>query len=362
MSDQAQGLRALVDQARRDHSGHPLSGVTLPNGEDRENRVAATPASPPELRTYRGDSQHALVDARRHDHHAVMTTSLAPSALKFDLTTRRHARVVAVTSGKGGVGKTNFSTNLSLTLARSGQRLIVVDADLGLANLHVILGIAPQFHLEHVMRGEKTLREVLCTGPGGIQIIGGGSGITELANLNESGRRAFIEGLTELDDLADMILIDTGAGLSRNVLAFLCAVEEVIVLTTPEPTAITDAYATIKVVSQENPTARLMLVVNMAQSEAEAEAVANRLMQIAQQFLHVELHWLGFIPQDSAVTKAVRAQQPFVLSHPASAAATAISRIAGRLGYSDTDLTREGMGGFLNRMQRFFGFRQPGAY
>src|SRR5262249_55121322 len=147
----------------------------------------------------------------------------------------------------------------------------------------------------------------------------------------ETMRQTFVAGLKELDTLADVILIDTGAGLARNVMAFLCAVEEIIVLTTPEPTAITDAYATINVVSQENPTARLMLVVNMAQSENEAEAVANRLIMIARQFLHRDLDYLGYIPQDIAVCQAVRTQSPFVISHPHSAASRGVERIAEQL-------------------------------
>jgi flagellar biosynthesis protein FlhG len=270
---------------------------------------------------------------------------------------RRRARVVAVTSGKGGVGKTNFSTNLSLTLAQSGQRVIVLDADLGLANLHVVLGITPRYHLEHVMRGERTLREVLYPGPCDIQIIGGGSGITELANLDQRTRDVFVNGLQELDSLADVILIDTGAGLSHNVLAFLCAVDEIIVVTTPEPTAITDAYATIKVVSRENPSARIMLVINMAHSEAEARNVADKLTMIAHQFLRIDIDCLGYIPQDPAVTRAVRAQKPFSLSEPGSPAARSVAQIAAQLGYRQAAASNSGVGGLLNRMQRFFGYR-----
>jgi flagellar biosynthesis protein FlhG len=293
----------------------------------------------------------AAVDAR-----LTFAGGLLPSSLSEPPSTR--ARVVAVTSGKGGVGKTNFSTNLSLTLAKSGKRVIVLDADLGLANLHVIMGVNPPYNLEHVMRGEKSLRDILHSGPSGVKIIAGGSGITELANLDEPTRLAFVSGMRELDTLADVSLIDTGAGLSRNVLAFLCAVEEIIVVTTPEPTAITDAYATIKVVSMENPTAKQSLVVNMAHSEAEAEAVAERLILIAERFLNVKLEFLGFIPQDPTVSKAVRTQSPFVLSQPSCLAAQGVQRIAEQLGYFKSEpASSAGFSGLLNRMQRFFGFR-----
>lgn len=356
MPDQAQGLRALADQARRDQSGHSLYPACVPT-DDLRDAVGAPPDvnsrapshAPP------ASPRVALADARLHP--AAHAAPRGPIAAVTQ--TRRHARVLAVTSGKGGVGKTNFSTNLALTLAKSGQRVVVIDADLGLANLHVVLGITPPYHLGHVMRGECGLRDILYPGPGGIQIICGGSGITELANLGEAMRQAFVAGLQELDNLADVILIDTGAGLSHNVLAFLCAVQEVIVLTTPEPTAITDAYATIKVVSQENPAANLMLVVNMAQSQAEGEAVSNKLTLIARQFLRIELDTLGAIPQDPTVSRAVRAQRPFALSEPQSAAARGIAHIAAQLGYREQKAAQSGgVTDFLNQMQRFFGFRE----
>ncbi|HZO88137.1 MAG TPA: MinD/ParA family protein [Chthonomonadaceae bacterium] len=356
MSDQAQGLRALADQARRDQSGPSPYPACVPEDTSTNHSAhsadihpfASSPTTPVV------ESGMALADARLHWPGADETARQKAA--------RPRARVIAVTSGKGGVGKTNFSTNLALTLARAGQRVIVIDADLGLANLHVVLGIAPSYHLEHVMRGEKSLREILYPGPGGIQVIGGGSGITELANLDEQTRRRFVTGLHELDSLADIILIDTGAGLSRNVLAFLCAVEEIVVLTTPEPTAITDAYATIKVVSQENRRARVMLVVNMAQSEAEAEAVANKIRLISLQFLGRDLDILGSIPQDPAVARAVRAQQPFALSQPQSAATRSVGQIAAQLGYQPASARPHGgVSGFLDQMQRFFGFRAQGS-
>lgn len=312
MADQAQGLRALADQARH--------------------------TSPP---SYLDDfSPHAVVSTRATDGSP-----------------RRAARTLAITSGKGGVGKTNFTTNLALLLARSGQRVLVVDADLGLANIHVVLGLAPPYHLEHVLRGEKTLREIICPGPCGLQIIAGGSGIAELANLDNAQRQRFIGGLAELDDLADIILVDTGAGLSHNVLGFVLSVEEVIILTTPEPTAITDAYATIKVVSRENPDARLRLVVNMATSDTEAHAAAKRLQLVSDQFLKVQLEVLGHLPQDTSVQRAVRAQMPFVLGTPETPAALALQTICDRIGYRTPSETTAaaGAGGFLNRIARYFG-------
>jgi len=295
MADQAQGLRVLADQMRR---GYELD-------------------------------------------HSVL---IAP---------RQAARTLAVTSGKGGVGKTHFSTNIAFLMAQAGERVVVLDADLGLANIHVVLGIAPKYHLEHVLRGEKSIRDVLYTGPAGIQIIAGGSSITELAQLDAEQRQRFVDSLSELDSLADVIVIDTGAGLSQNVLAFVMAAEEVIVVTTPEPTAITDAYATIKVVSQDNPEARLRLVVNMAQDMGEAHAAAEKLKLVAKQFLNVDMDVLGSLPHDAAVLRAVRVQQPFALVSPNAPAARALARIADSLGYHSP--RPGGFSGFLNRVTRYFG-------
>jgi flagellar biosynthesis protein FlhG len=225
-----------------------------------------------------------------------------------------------------------------------------------LANIHVVMGISPAYHLEHVLRGEKTLQEIMISTPGGVQIIAGGSGITELANLDHEQRSRFIESLSELDHLADTILVDTGAGLSQNVMAFVLAADEVIVITTPEPTSLADAYATIKVVSQENPGTHLHLVVNMATSEAEASAVYERLSLVAKQFLHIELDYLGYLPQDATVSRAVRAQQPFTQFSPGAPVARALEQIVDRLGYSPA--RPAGVGGFLNRISKFFGGRK----
>jgi flagellar biosynthesis protein FlhG len=353
MSDQAQGLRTLADQARRDNriSTRVSASDQTPVFEE-QSVLTVSPGAP--LLSADSLHGHALAAQRLFD----LSTPAVVASPYMSQATIRQARVIAVTSGKGGVGKTNFSTNLSILMAQSGQRVVVLDADLGLANLHVVLGVSPRYHLEHVMQGEITVRDALHEAPGGIQIIGGGSGIAELANLEAAKCEAFIASLSELDALADVIVIDTGAGLARNTLAFLNAVEEIIVVTTPEPTAITDAYATIKISSIENPNARLMLVVNMAQSESEGEAVANRLGLIARQFLGVELEHLGTIVLDPCVGKAVRIQQPFVLSQPHADATQSVQRIASRLGYHrSTHTTQGGVNGLMQRMRGFFSRR-----
>ncbi len=262
------------------------------------------------------------------------------------------ARTIAVTSGKGGVGKTNLCANLALTLAKNGLSVILLDADLGLANVHVMLGSNPRYTLEHVLRGEKSLQDILHPGPFGIQVIGGGSGITELANLSDAQREKFIQGLACLDMLADIILIDTGAGLSKNVMGFVLAAEEVILITTPEPTAIADAYATIKVVSQENPDVRFKLVVNMASSETDALRTTDRLRMVTKQFLHIDLKAFPYIPADSAVANAIRSQKPLMIAQPGAPAAKAIAKIAHQLGYGDRPA--RGAERFLSHLSRYF--------
>jgi flagellar biosynthesis protein FlhG len=273
---------------------------------------------------------------------------------------RRTTRVVAITSGKGGVGKTHVSTNLALLLGQTGKRVIVLDADLGLANIHVVLGIHPQYHLEHVLRNEKSLRDILISGPSNIHIIAGASGIAELANLSDSQREKFVHQLSELEDLADTILIDTSAGLSPNVLAFVLAVDEVIVITTPEPTSITDAYAIIKIIARDNPTAHLHLIVNMVTNETEAFQVAERMKLVCQKFLHVDLHILGYLPYDNAISRAVREQRPFALYSPLSPCTRALSKIVEGLGYTRPALNHSsGVTKWLNRMARLFKEKHP---
>jgi flagellar biosynthesis protein FlhG len=366
MSDQAQGLRALANQARHDHIGTPFPVDTAPlNSGDAPYVIDVLNPQAPAVET-----QVAAVNARLRESSSETGAGLTalpgaavPPESVFAVSRvqapRRMARVIAITSGKGGVGKTNFCSNLALTLAARGQRVIIVDADLGMANVHVILGVSPPFHMEHVMRGEKTLAEILYQAPGGVGIISGGSGLTDLANLDDAERQRFISSLSELDSLADVVLLDTGAGLSHNVLAFLCAVEEVIVITTPEPPAIMDAYATIKVIARENPHAQQRLVVNMAQSEAEARAVAQRLQSISQQFLGRDMNWLGYLPHDMTVSRAVRAQQPFTTLQPNAPVSRAILQIADKLGFDKTPPASQtaGVSGLLNQMQRFFGLR-----
>jgi len=269
------------------------------------------------------------------------------------------ATVIAVTSGKGGVGKTNISVNLAIRLAEAGKAVVLLDADLGLANADVLCNIDLPANLSHVIARRKELSEVLVKAPGGFSLIGGASGLARMADLTDADRQRIVSAMNELESQADVILIDTGAGISPNVLAFTRAADHVLVVTTPEPTAITDAYAVIKVISRADkarPFAdpndrRISLLVNQAKNESEARVVHDRIARVARQFLGVRIFDGGFIPADEHVSMAVRKRSPFVLSAPKSPAAYAVSQLAIRL---QQGVVAANDGGFFNRMSRWF--------
>jgi len=240
-------------------------------------------------------------------------------------------RIITVTSGKGGVGKSNFTINLGIALCDLGQKVIVLDADLGLANIDVILGISPAYNLAHVMAGEQTIKEIMWEGPRGVKIIPGGSGMHELANLKDWQLEHFLAKLSQLEGDADILLIDTGAGLSRSVLSFVLAADEIIVITTPEPTALTDAYGLIKTIRQQRYQGKVNLVVNRVFSPAEANVAYNKLKIVVNRFLKYPLDFLGHINEDPKVAQAVREQQPFCLAYPYSQATQDIYSMAAKI-------------------------------
>lgn len=246
-----------------------------------------------------------------------------PSHFSF---TRAHT--VAITSGKGGVGKSNVATNMSLALATLRQSVLILDADLGLANVDMLLGVKPRFNLQHVISGQKTLSEVVMEGPHGIKIIPGATGVQELADLDSEHRDLLLEKLSVLESQFDFLIMDTGAGLSRNVVGIASACDTVIVVTTPEPTAIMDAYSMIKVVHQTSSELALKLIINMARSEKEAQKTSESMIKVTRQFLNVSLDTLGYLPLDGSVRDAVQHWQPFFLRSPQSPASRQILRIA----------------------------------
>ncbi len=259
-------------------------------------------------------------------------------------------RTIAVTSGKGGVGKTNMSVNLALCLVQMGKRVALLDADLGLANADIVLGVYPDFNLGHVLRGEKAIEEIILEGPLGLQVLGGGSGVYDLANINEWHLERFIRSMEHLDREIDFLIIDTGAGIHRNVLSFVLAVEEVIVVTTPEPTSITDAYGMIKTIIQKNPHSQITVLVNMVQTPKEGELVWEKLNTVVQEFLSKELIYGGYVLNDVNVAKSVRDQQPFILAYPVCSATRSIERVAHSMLGIEKILPKRGIRNLFSKM------------
>jgi flagellar biosynthesis protein FlhG len=241
-------------------------------------------------------------------------------------------RIIAISSGKGGVGKTNLSINIALAYASLGKKVIVLDADLGLANVNVILGIIPKFNLYHLIRKQKSIREIILDTGYGIQIVAGASGFSKIANLSDEEREVFIQELSELSS-ADVIIVDTSAGVSNNVLDFIAAADDAIIITTPEPTAITDAYGIVKIIATEIDYLNigLKLVVNRVKSVTQGKKVAERVISIAGQFLNLKMDYLGYVYEDPAVGQAVLKQKPFFLVDPKCKASICVRHIVSRL-------------------------------
>lgn len=281
---------------------------------------------------------------------------------------RRRASVIAITSGKGGVGKSNVAVNLAIKLSAAGKRVVLLDADLGLANADVLCGVDLPSNLSHVIARKKDLHEVMVKAPGGFRLIGGASGLARMADLSDLERQRIVTALAELEESADIILIDTGAGISPNVLSFTRAADHVLVLTTPEPTAITDAYAVIKVISRgagaapmgsramvtaDDAHRQISLLVNQVRSPGEARVVHERIAKVARQFLGVSVQEAGYLYADEQVPIAVRKRTPFVLASPRCPASQCVTQLAMRLeqGVAASELLH---GGFFQRMSKWF--------
>lgn len=237
--------------------------------------------------------------------------------------------VISVTSGKGGVGKTNLSVNLACCLAGAGKRVILLDADLGLANVDVILGLTPPFNLFHLFHEGASLRDILFETPYGFHILPASSGMSEMLALSTGQKLELLEAVDELEEQVDYLIVDTGAGIHDNVLYFNLAAQERIVVLTPEPTSLTDAYALIKVLKLRHGVEHFKILVNMSPDAKSAKDVFARLSAASDHFLSgVSLDYLGFIPRDSAVRKAVINQAPFCVADPGGAASKALQQVA----------------------------------
>lgn len=230
----------------------------------------------------------------------------------------QRARMIAVTSGKGGVGKTSLVVNLAIAMQSQGAEVTVLDGDFGLSNVDVVLGLTPQFHLGHVIFGDKDISDILLSGPGGIHVIPASSGIPELSELTSLQRRNLMSQLEPIVLSSDFLLIDNSAGISRNSTQTMSAADEVIVVTTPEPTSVVDAYATIKIATSQKPSKKISLVINQVRCEAEALRVLDQIRMVTEQFLGREIGYLGCINSDPKLRTSVMCQVPVTLASPES--------------------------------------------
>ena len=241
-------------------------------------------------------------------------------------------KVIAITSGKGGVGKTNVVGNLAIACQRMGKRVLIFDADLGLANIDIIFGIHPKHTIEDVIKGKKELSQIIVKGPEDVAIIPASSGVQELSHLTEGQKINLLNEFDILNNMFDILLVDTGAGISSNVIYFNLAAEERMVVVTPEPTSITDAYALIKVMFYQHGIKNFFLLLNMVKDEKEAKSVYQNLSRVVSRFLRdISLDYVGFIPWDSLLQKSVTKREPVICCYPESSSSNSFTRLANHL-------------------------------
>lgn len=265
---------------------------------------------------------------------------------------RKTARVLAVTSGKGGVGKSNVAANLAICLSAAGKKVVLLDADLGLANLDVLLPINARANLAHVISGKKRIQDVMQTGPAQIQVICGASGISKMADLNEFQRQRLIQEMAYLEHLADVIIVDTGAGISPNVLSFCNAADHNLVVTTTEPTSITDAYAMIKTLHRARSHAKISLLVNMADNRDQAKKLYQRIAAVTRKFLDAPLYDAGYVLRDAHLVQAVHRRQPVVIAYPRCQAAACFVALAQKLARARKENFQKS--GFFRKVMNWF--------
>jgi flagellar biosynthesis protein FlhG len=270
-------------------------------------------------------------DTLRQMAHTAKKNQRPESSSAAGLTDPQGIRVISVTSGKGGVGKSNVVSNLAIALSAQGKKVLLIDADLGLGNLDVLLGLSPVYNLNHVLNGEKSIIDILIDGPAGIKIIPAGSGVQELTSLGQHEKLKLLDELDMLEEQFDILIVDTEAGISENVTYFTVAAQEIFVVVTPEPTSITDAYALIKLLATRYSEHHFKVLVNMAKDSEDALEVFRKLANVAGRFLDISLDYLGCVVKDEKVVEAVKRQKAVTELFPDSDAAQCYTTIARRV-------------------------------
>lgn len=244
------------------------------------------------------------------------------------LTNPGPVQVIAVTGGKGGVGKTSVSVNLATAMAASGRRVMLLDGDLGLANVDVFLGLSPRHTMAHVLSGERTLEEIILETSDGVQVVPGASGVAELANLSAAGHLGLVQAFSTLSSRVDVMIVDTSAGIAHSVVQFTQAAQHVLLVVCDEPASMTDAYALVKVLSRNHAVTRFNVLANMVRAPGEGEALFQKLQRVTGRFLDVTLEYTGEIPEDAYLRRAIREQRPVVSAFPSSPASRAFKKLA----------------------------------
>lgn len=268
---------------------------------------------------------------------------------------KKDIKIYCVASGKGGVGKTNVVVNLAISLQKKGRNVLIIDADLGMANVDVVLGLYPEITLFDVFFNDRPLKEAIIQGPEGIKIIPGGSGMIKMTNLDVAQQNKLAEEFTQLDDV-DTIIIDTGAGISMNLMSFIAFSQELLIVTTPEPTALTDAYGLIKAISELQLKKTIKVIVNRVSGQEIAKFTYERLKNTVEKFLKIHLEYVGYILDDVRVYNAVMDRSPFVIEYPNAMASKCIQSISDKMiGKSKTDIKLRTMSEVYNRLIKVFG-------
>ena len=263
------------------------------------------------------------------------------------------AKIITVTSGKGGVGKSNFVVNLGIVLQQMGKSVLIFDADVGMGNDDVLMGFLPRYNVYDIISNNKEIDEVIIEGPHGVKLLPGGSGVNKIDEIEEWKRKEFLNKLASLKGF-DYILMDTGAGINRTVLGFIKCCRELIIVTTPEPTSLTDAYSLIKAVNHFNIRTSAKVVVNRVLSDKEGEVTFNKFKNASERFLKIELEHLGNISEDRRLIQSVREQRPFVINYPNCEAATDLKKVALRLIGSNNNKKGEGVQGLFKKIFSIF--------